>query len=438
MLAGLPAARHFQARLVLALFLATSIAPANLTAQTQATATAQTQTTAFDGVAAKQEVDVLAGQIGSRPTGSAAYDQAVTYAADQLRSWGMTPTLQAFPLQVYDDRGSQLSVMTESGSILDIAADTLQYSVAGSVEAPLVASALGQTSDLVGVDLHGKIALVERGVLRFSDKVANAATAGALGVIVYNDGRGRLQATLAEPEPVPAVTISGDDGQRLLQLLAGGPVTARLTVQASTEQRSATNVIAELEGSRTDASAVIFSAHLDSVPAGPGGNDNGSGSATVLELAHELAQRSPAQRPLTLRFALFGAEELGLYGSRYYVQNLSAGDRQRLLADINLDMVGVGDAWRFGGTENLVQFALGAANDLGQRALPLRGPLAGASDHASFLDAGIPAVFLYRVEDLNYHTAGDIASLVDPDALTQAGTIALRVVDDLASDSPSR
>ena len=416
------------ARALVGLVLAICVTSSNVSAQS----------TGFDGFAAKQQVEVLASQIGSRPTGSSAYDQAVAYASDQLRGWGLSPTLQTFPLEVYDDRGSQLSVTSESGTTLDIAADTLQYSVAGSVEAPLVAVALGQASDLAGQDLHGKIALVGRGVLRFSEKVANAAAAGAVGVIVYNDGGGRLQATLAEPEPVPAATISGDDGQRLLQLLAAGQVTARFTVQASTEQRAATNVIADLPGSRTDASAVIFSAHLDSVPAGPGANDNGSGSATVLELAHELSQRTPDQRPLTLRFALFGGEELGLYGSRYYVQNLSATDRQQLLADINLDMVGVGDAWRFGGTEDLVQVALGAASDLGQRALPLRGPLVGASDHASFLDAGIPAVFLYRVEDPNYHTAGDVASLVDPNALTQAGTIALKLVDDLETDPAPR
>ena len=78
---------------------------------------------------------------------------------------------------------------------------------------------------------------------------------------------------------------------------------------------------------------------------------------------------------MTLRFALFGAEELGLDGSQYYVQHLSDAERQALRADVNLDMVGVGDQWRFGGSEDLVQVALGAANDLGQRALPLSGPL---------------------------------------------------------------
>jgi aminopeptidase YwaD len=402
----------------------------------KATSTA-TSSVAFSGTAAKQQVDALAGQIGSRPAGSPAYDQAVAYASDQFRQWGYSPSQQTFALKVYDDRGSQLDVTSavSTDGLPHVSADTLQYSIAGQVEAPLVAAGLGQSSDLQSIDVQGKIALVQRGVLRFSDKVANLAAAGALAVIVYNDNSGRVQGSLTGPGQIPAATISGDSGHQLLDLLSAGPVTVRLGVDASTEQRSATNVLAELPGSRSGAPTVIFTAHLDSVPAGPGANDNGSGSAVVLELARELAQRDVVDRPLTVRFALFGAEELGLDGSRYYVANLPGAERRAIAADINLDMVGVGDSWRFGGTDDLVQLALGAANDFGQRALPLRGPLSAASDHASFLDAGMPAVFLYRVEDPNYHTAGDVAALVDPNALSQAGMIALKILDDLASSS---
>ena len=386
---------------------------------------------AFSGSAAKAQVQALAGQIGSRPAGSANYDRAVQYASDQLRQWGYQPMLQTFPVQTYDDRGSQLDVT--SGGDLHVAADTLMYSAAGQLDGPLVAAGSGRAEDFAAIDARGKVALVKRGELRFSDKVANAASAGALGIAIYNDSAGRIQGSLVEPSPIPAVTIAGDSGQQLLDLLAAGPVTVRLGVDASIEQRAATNVVAELPSSRADPATVVFGGHLDSVPAGPGANDNGSGSAVVLELAHTLAQRDASQRPFTVRFILFGAEELGLYGSRNYVQGLSDADRHAIVAMINLDMVGVGDAWRFGGSDDLVQLALGAANDLGVRALPLRGQLSGASDHASFLDAGIPAVFLYRVEDPNYHTAGDRPELVDPDALGQAGTIALSILDGLSS-----
>lgn len=182
--------------------------------------------------------------------------------------------------------------------------------------------------------MRGKIALVKRGVQRFSDKVANAAAAGAVGVVVYNDAPGRVQGTLAEPESVPAATISGNDGQQLLQELQAGALTANFTVDASTSHSASTNVIAELPGTQAAAGTVVFTAHLDSVPAGPGANDNGSGSAVVLELAHELSQRDPSQRSMTVRFALFGAEELGLDGSQYYVQHLSDAERRAIRADI--------------------------------------------------------------------------------------------------------
>ena len=408
--------------LLLAASLSTSAPPA--LGQTATSAA----TEVFSGAAAKQQVVALAAQIGSRPAGSASYDQAVRYAADQLQEWGYQPLQQSFPVQTFDDRGSSIEV---SSTATHIDAQTLMYSAAGDVEAPLVAAGTGRTDDLSAVDARGKLVLVARGDLRFSDKLANAAAAGALGLIVYNDSPGQVQGSLVGPGSLPAVTIAGDSGQQLLGQLAAGPVGVHLRVDASIEQRSGTNVIAELPASRPDAQTVVIGGHLDSVPAGPGANDNGSGSAVVLELAHGLAQRDPSQRPYSLRFVLFGAEELGLYGSQAYVQSLSDADRQSIVAMLNLDMVGVGDQWRFGGSDDLVQLALGAAGDLGARALPLRGALAGASDHASFLGAGIPAVFLYRVEDPNYHTAGDRPELVDADALGQAGKIALAILDAL-------
>jgi aminopeptidase YwaD len=393
---------------------------------------------AFSGTTAKQHVDALAAQIGSRPAGSANYDQAVQYVADQLRQAGYQPTLQAFPVQTYDDRGSQLELSAAGGSSAEptrFTVDTLTYSVAGQVEGPLVVvPGVGEADDLQGVDVRGKIALVKRGTLRFSDKVANAAAAGAVGVIVYNDGPGRVQGSLLHTEAVPAVTMSGDDGQRLVDLAAAAsaPLVLRLAVDGSIEQGAGTNVLAELPGSAPGAGSVVIGAHLDSVRAGPGANDNGSGSAVVLELARTLAQQAPSTRPYTIRFALFGAEELGLFGSRYYVDALSPADRSATVAMLNLDMIGVGTEWRFGGSDDLVQLALGAANDLGQRALPLRGPLGSASDHASFVSAGIPAIFFYRSDDPNYHTANDRAEFVDADALGNAGEMALRVLRGLA------
>jgi aminopeptidase YwaD len=395
----------------------------------------QTSAVTLSGEAAKLQVDALAGQIGERPAGSANFDQAVIYASGQLLEWGFQPTLQSFPILSYDDRGSSVDVVSSSGQAsVRVTPDTLTYSPAGQVEAPLVAvGGLGRPEDLAGLDVQGKVVLIKRGTLRFAEKVANAASAGAAGVIVYNEAADRVRGSLARPSDVPAVTVSGDDGQRLLELLAAGPVVVRLAVDALTAERPSTNVVADLPGTQAEAGTVVFGGHLDSVPGSPGANDNASGSAVVLELARTLAQRDPSQRPQTLRFVLFGAEELGLFGSRYYVDSLPEVDRRAIVAMINLDMVGVGDAWRFGGSDDLVQRALGATTDLGERALPLRGPLSSASDHASFIDRGVPALFIHRVDDPNYHTGGDRPGLIDPKALGSAGTIALSVYDSLAS-----
>jgi len=390
-------------------------------------------TVAISGVEAKQLDDALAVQIGSRPAGSANYGAAVQYASDQLRQWGYQPVLQTFPVQTYDDRGSQLEL--SAGGVGRIGSDTLVYSVGGQVEAPLQTAGLGQADELAAVDMRGKIALLKRGSLRFSDKVANAVAAGAVGVVIYNDGPGRIQGSLVQQEAIPAITISGDDGQRLVDQLAAGPVQARLEVDGSVEQRTSSNIVAELPGSRGDGASIVIGAHLDTVAAGPGANDNGSGSAVVLELAHVLELEPAAERPATVRLVLFGAEELGLFGSRHYIDSLSDAERHSIVGMINLDMVGVGSEWRFGGSDDLVQVALGAANDLGQRGLPLRGPIAGASDHASFLASNVPAVFIYRTDDPNYHTANDRAEFVDADALQQAGTIALRLVQELSNKS---
>ena len=77
-------------------------------------------------------------------------------------------------------------------------------------------------------------------------------------------------------------------------------------------------------------------AHLDSVDEGAGINDNGSGSATILEVAEELAGVQPENG---IRFFWWGAEEAGLFGSQYYVDSLSQGQLKKLSAYLNFDML---------------------------------------------------------------------------------------------------
>ena len=133
------------------------------------------------------------------------------------------------------------------------------------------------------------------------------------------------------PVTIPVVGASFADG---VALSAAGS-TARVRVLPS-ETRTDYNVIAEKRGTNND-NVVMSGAHLDSVAAGPGINDNGSGSAALLETALQMAKVKPVN---TVRYAWWGAEESGLLGSTAYVQGLSQAEKDRIALYLNYDMVG--------------------------------------------------------------------------------------------------
>ena len=191
------------------------------------------------------------------------------------------------------------------------------------------------------------------------------------------------------------------------------------------------NVVATLPGATHE--TIVLGAHYDSVAQGPGANDNGSGTATVLELARVLRA---ADMPYTIQIVLFGAEEIGLVGSQYYVDSLTPLARERIVAMLNFDMVGVGEQLMVGGSAELVDLARELAEqDQSQLAIMGSGT-SGRSDHASFLVAGIPAIFFYRSEDPRYHTADDRAEYVDAANLEAAGRLATRLLSTIAAAPP--
>ncbi|MGW3286953.1 M28 family metallopeptidase [Streptomyces sp. NPDC001002] len=111
------------------------------------------------------------------------------------------------------------------------------------------------------------------------------------------------------------------------------------TIQQFTSSgRTGYNLIADWPGGNTN-TVVLSGSHLDSVTAGAGINDNGSGSAAILETALAVS-RTNFQPTKHLRFAWWGAEELGMVGSRYYVNSLTTANRQKISGYLNFDMIG--------------------------------------------------------------------------------------------------
>jgi len=209
-------------------------------------------------------------------------------------------------------------------------------------------------------------------------------------------------------------------------MLSRGPVRARLLVDTLQEERPTSNVVARKPGREQPRRVVVVGAHYDSVPVAPGANDNASGVAVVLEVSRVLVNRS---FPYTLAFVAFGAEELGLLGSQHYVR--VAG--QDVVAMINVDVVGQGDrllAFNIAGRGPLLDLADRLARE---RGISLRVGRSAESDHVSFEQAGIPAIFLARPEITSIHTPEDVPASVSPQALEETAKFVVALVEELAS-----
>jgi Zn-dependent M28 family amino/carboxypeptidase len=358
---------------------------------------------------------------------------------------------------------------------------TLANSGSGEVEAQLQSIDLGpppgspgssssgcEREDFSGFE-SGQVALVRRGACSFQTKVENAVAAGAAGLIIMNDGAegrsGLFSGRLGAPAPIPVVGITAEAGRALAAAaLQSEGTRVRLALDVQTGTRSTRNVIAEW--GRAGTATVVVGAHLDSVPEGPGINDNGSGSAAVLETALRLAQERSAG--MRIRFAFWSAEERGLIGSRHHVGSLSDEERRRIAIYVNLDMVGSVNFGRFlqGTPDSGDGIAYKARRALlayfRDQGLPVEERSGGrrrgfGSDDSSFAEKEIPTLGLYsgagetkseahaaqfggtaeRPFDPCYHKACDDLSNIDRGALERMSEALVQTLLRLASDAPN-
>jgi Zn-dependent M28 family amino/carboxypeptidase len=267
-----------------------------------------------------------------------------------------------------------------------------------------------EASDFAGF-VAGRIALMQRGTCTFRVKALNAQAAGASAAVIFNRGGGEnwpINGTLGSPGvAIPAIGVSFAVGGELYS--ADSSVVAHVFTSTIAEIRTTSNVLAETPGGRAD-KVVVAGAHLDSVTAGPGVTDNGSGVATMLEAALNLNSTvnmfKTGGNGLANKvvFAFWGAEELNLIGSAFYVSQLTPAKRAAITININVDMLsssnGVyfvqdGDGAHTGGP---VQPGRSAELEhvltsyLESQGLPwVARPYDGRSDYQSFVNAGIGA-----------------------------------------------
>jgi Zn-dependent M28 family amino/carboxypeptidase len=325
--------------------------------------------------------------------------------------------------------------------------------VTAALEAP--AGALGCTAaDFSGFTV-GRIALISRGTCSFAVKSQMAKAAGASAAIVYNNTDGALNGTLGGPadDYAPVTGVSKAEGETLLAKMAKGAVTVKFDLQKIVEDRRTFNVIAETRTGRAD-NVVMMGAHLDSVHDGPGINDNGSGSAAILETAVQLAKVNKLNNKV--RFAWWSAEELGLLGSEHYVYDLvdnKKAELNKIATYLNFDMIGspnykigVYDAdqstYKAPADVPIPAGSIETEDILTDYFDSIKQPyvdteFSGRSDYQAFIENGVPASGLFTgaeqpktekevamfggdagvAYDVNYHAPGDDISNINREAL---------------------
>ena len=354
---------------------------------------------------------------GNRAAGTPGYDASVDYVVQTMEAAGWNVTLHEFPFTYVPPPTLQqltpVSATYETGVFTGSGTGTVTGNVIPvdiNLVPPRASSSGCEAADFAGLNFSGPndIALIQRGTCDFGVKAQNAQNAGAEAVIIFNQGNdptredliiGTLLPTGAGVT-IPVVGASFANGVALAQ--PGS--TARVQVDPA-ESRPQVNVIAELPG-KNDDNVVMAGAHLDSVQRGPGIQDNGTGSAALLEVGQTLSKLKPQN---TIRLAWWGAEEAGLIGSNQYVASLSQEELDRIALYLNFDMIGspnyifmVYDSDESGFTAPVpVPAGSTAIEDLFESFYTLRGEpyddaeFSGRSDYQAFILNGIPAGGLF-------------------------------------------
>lgn len=356
-----------------------------------------------------QEIATANGN--TRAVGTPGYDASIAYVVGKLRDKNFDVQTPQFEAHVFHSEPGSVTVGSKT-----FQANALQFSIPtppGGVSGPLVAVPAGDrpgctASDYAKLPAQGAVVLVDRGTCPFAQKAAFAAQRGAVALVVAdNVVEEKMGGTLGENTDVkiPVVSVTKPDGAQL-RTMSG---TATVKLNAETKTIKARNVIAQTKtGSTSD--VVMIGAHLDSVPEGPGINDNGSGVAAVLETALQLGSSPRIHN--AVRFGFWGAEETGLIGSRKYLESLDLNALKDIALYMNFDMLASPNPgyFTYDGDQSLpldqrgnpvvpegsagIQRSLAAyLNSAGKT--PQDTAFDGRSDYDAFTIAGIPSGGLF-------------------------------------------
>lgn len=433
---------------------------------------APTPTIAPDPAAILEHVAYLADDAREGRAPGTEADLAVqAYIVAQMEQAGLEPGADGGFLQTFEVgdgvrlREGQTSALAEiPHALLPFGHDTGD----AGIEARLVF--VGDGLALDDLELDGKIAVALPGS---ADPHAAPATTRPQAKLIAARDRGAVGFVLWDPNSdqpwpnhgrfseldIPAVYVGKSGSEALGEALrVRGEGEPKLGASSRKKLALATpiepviletaNVIGRLPGTAAPGQRrqIVIGAHMDHLGYGTtsslapgeraihnGADDNASGVAVVLELAHALAAIPPEQRVHDLVFVTFGAEEMGLLGSKHMVAALSPEQRGEILAMLNFDMVGrLGERLAVNGQGTAEEWAelVAAANDAdAEGALELNGTPDGwgPSDHASFYGEGVPVLHFFTGSHGDYHKPSDDIDAVDEVGAARVGALAGRI-----------
>lgn len=384
---------------------------------------------------------------GNRAFGGGGHNATVDYIYNTLKELDYYDVYKQPFIELFTAATIEFSAGGE-----EFKAEYMTYGPSGTASAPLVkVNNLGCAAGDYPAEVSGNVALISRGECTFAIKATNAKAAGATGAVIYNNVAGALSGTLGGVgDYAPTVGVTQEVGNALLEKVAAGETIAELSVDTIAENRTSYNVIAETKGG-DHSNVLMLGGHTDSVFAGPGINDDGSGAIGSLVVAKALSNFEVKN---AVRFGFWSAEEFGLLGSYHYIKTLNgtiSGNQtevNKLRGYLNFDMIaspnyvlgvydGDGDAFNLtgpAGSDTIEKDFQDFYTSKGHPYVP--SIFSGRSDYAAFLQNGIPSGGLFtgaeepKTEeeaqlfggeagvalDVNYHQPGDTIDNLAHDA----------------------
>ena len=410
----------------------------------------------------ERNVRMLCDEIGARPAGSAALERAAQWAAQAFREAGADDVaIESFEIpRTWREIKTAVKLIAPAEFSADAAATAFSPSTpAGGISAEIIDAGGGEAGRIrrLGETARGKILLVrlreaktfyglgveQRNAIQAMQEAAEVGAAALLYASTRANGLlyRHIHSVDGSLDPLPSAVLAREDALRIARLLEGGrEVRAHLDIRNEIGGPAKSwNVVAELRGEESPEESVILGAHLDSWDMGSGCLDNGVNVALVIESLRAIAASGGRPRR-TLKFALFGAEEQGLLGSRAYVAQHRA-ELDDVTAVLVHDMgLGPIEGYSLSGRGELEPRLRLAMSAIAGRADRHSAEAFFGSDHFDFLLEGVPAlVALQDTTDyvLPYHSEVDTFDRVSIAALKDRTSIAAATAFGLA-DLPER